>query len=62
MLINQMYWRNVWCTCVNDIKHSPLHQSHSREEEQAFSRRMSKLRHSRVPALRVVRIGPELKS
>ncbi len=46
MLINQVYWRNVWAACVNHIKHSPLQQAHSRQEEEAFSRRMTKLRHS----------------
>ena len=46
VLINQMYWQNVWSSCVDQIKRTRLHQAHTREEEQAFSRRLSKLRHS----------------
>ena len=47
MLVNQVYWQGVWARYVNRIRHSAQTQSHSREQEQAFSRRLGKLRHLR---------------
>lgn len=43
MLITNLYWQSIWTKNVNEIDNRRWNHSYTREELEAFNRRLSKL-------------------